>query len=174
MDKLFYYSKSANKLAGKGVNEEVLQYKKYDELNKIKDWRKILSNFYTHEFIYEDKTYNSVEHVFQAKKIEIVDKEKAYWFCKNSENEIGMGDGLIARKNRKLIILKPEELILWDDIKNEIMYEILLAKFTQIPIAKQVLLLTHDAILLHGAKGIPISRQIQLEKVRNELKDILI
>ena len=172
MDKLFYYSKSANKLAGKGVNEEVLNYKIYDELNKIKDWRKILSNFYNHEFTYEDKTYNSVEHVFQAKKIEIVDKEKAYWFCKNSGNDIGMGDGLIARKNRKLIILKPEELIIWNNIKNQIMYKILLAKFTQIPIAKQVLLLTHDAILLHGTKGIPICRQIELEKVRNELKDI--
>ena len=52
MDTLFYYSKSANKLAGKGVNEEVLNYKIYDELNKIKDWRKILSNLYIHEFIY--------------------------------------------------------------------------------------------------------------------------
>ena len=69
MDTLFYYSKSANKLAGKGVNEEVLNYKIYDELNKIKDWRKILSNLYIHEFIYEDKIYNSVEHVFQSKKI---------------------------------------------------------------------------------------------------------
>jgi predicted NAD-dependent protein-ADP-ribosyltransferase YbiA (DUF1768 family) len=142
----------------------------YDELNKIHDWRRILSNLYSHEFIYDDKIYNSVEHAFQSKKIEIVDK--AYWFCKNSGNDIGMGDGLIARKNRKLIILKPEELIIWNNIKNQIMYKILLAKFTQIPIAKQVLLLTHDAILLHGAKGIPICRQIELEKVRNELKDI--
>ena len=170
MDTLFYYSKSANKLAGKGVNEEVLNYKIYDELNKIKDWRKILSNLYIHEFIYEDKTYNSVEHVFQSKKIEIVDKEKAYWFCKNSGNDIGMGDGFIARKNRKLIILKPEELIIWNNIKYQVMYEILLAKFTQISIAKKVLLLTHNAILLHGARGIPICRQIELEQVRNELK----
>ena len=106
MDKLFYYSKSANKTAGKGVNEYVLNYKIYEEINKIKDWRKILSNFYYHEFVYQDKTYNSVEHAFQAKKIEIVDKEKAYWFCKNSGNIIGISDGLIARKNRKIIILK--------------------------------------------------------------------
>ena len=97
---------------------------------------------------------------------------EVFWFCKNSGNDIGMGDGLIARKNRKLIILKPEELIIWNNIKNQIMYKILLAKFTQIPIAKQVLLLTYDAILLHGAKGIPICRQIELEKVRNRLKNI--
>ena len=91
MDKLFYYSKSANKAPGKGANEQVSNYNIYDELNKIKDWRKILSNLYFHEFIYEDKIYNSVEHAFQAKKIEIVDKEKAYWFCKNSGNIIGTG-----------------------------------------------------------------------------------
>ena len=58
------------------------------------------------------------------------------------------------------------------NIKDKIMDDILLAKFTQIPIAKQVLLLTHDAILLHGTRGIPISRQFNIEKVRNKLKNI--
>jgi predicted NAD-dependent protein-ADP-ribosyltransferase YbiA (DUF1768 family) len=171
MDKLFYYSKSANKTAGKGVNEYVLNYKIYEEINKIKDWRKILSNFYYHEFVYQDKTYNSVEHAFQAKKIEIVDKEKAYWFCKNSGNIIGISDGLIARKNRKIIILKTQDLLKWNYIKDEILYDILLSKFSQIPICKQVLLLTNDAILLHGTRGIPVSRQFILEKVRNKFKN---
>lgn len=174
MDKLFYYSKSANKYPGQGVNEYVFNNKIYDELNNIKDWRKILSNLYNHEFIYENKIYNSIEHAFQSKKIEIVDKEKAYWFCKNSGNIIGTSDSLIARKNRKLVILKSEDLIKWNNKKDKILYEILLAKFTQIPIAKQVLLLTHDAILLHGTRGTPISRQIQLEEVRNNLKTNII
>lgn len=172
MDKLFFYSKSANKPAGKGANEQALNYNTYDELNKIKDWRKILSNFYCHEFTYDNKIYNSVEHAFQAKKIEIVDKEKAYWFCKNSGNTIGISDGSIARKNRKIVILENEELNKWDNTKDNIMYDILLEKFTQIPIAKKVLLLTHDAILLHGARGVPISRQFNLEKVRNKLKNM--
>jgi hypothetical protein len=52
------------------------------------------------------------------------------------------------------------------------MEAILLAKFTQIPIAKQVLLLTQTAILLHGTKGIPITRQYELENVRNKIKNI--
>jgi len=174
MDKLFYYSKSANKAPGKGTNELVSNYNIYDELNKIKDWRKILSNLYFHEFIYEDKIYNSVEHAFQAKKIEIVDKEKAYWFCKNSGNIIGISDGLVARKNRKIIILTNEQLNRWNEIKDKIMHDILLAKFTQIPIAKQVLLLTHDAILLHGSRGIPISRQNNLENIRLYLKNNMV
>ena len=76
-DKLFYYSKSANKQAGKGVNEFVSNYNDYNELNKIKDWRKMLSNFYVAEFTYNGKTYYTAEHAFQAKKIEIVDAAKA-------------------------------------------------------------------------------------------------
>jgi predicted NAD-dependent protein-ADP-ribosyltransferase YbiA (DUF1768 family) len=67
-DKLFYYSKSANKQAGKGVNEFVSNYNEYDKLNKIKDWRKMLSNFYVANFTYNAKTYYTVEHAFQAKK----------------------------------------------------------------------------------------------------------
>lgn len=170
IDKLFFYSNSADKYPGKGANEYVVDDKIYKELNDIKDWRKILSNLYNHEFTYENKIYNSVEHAFQSKKIEIVDKEKAYWFCKNSGNTIGISDGLIARKNRKLVILSSKDLIKWNNQKHKILYEILWAKFTQIPIAKKVLLLTHDAILLHGTRGIPISRQLELEEVRNKLK----
>ena len=172
MDQLFYYSKSADKPAGKGTNEITVDYNIYKELNKIKDWRKILSNFYISEFTYDNKIYNSVEHAFQAKKIELVDKDKAYWFCKNSGHIIGIGDGLTARKNRKLVILTSEDLQRWDDIKHKVMEDILLAKFTQVPIAKQVLLLTQTAILLHGTKGIPITRQYELENVRNKIKNI--
>ncbi len=88
-DKLFYYSKSADKPAGRGANEYASNYNDYDKLNKIKNWRKMLGNFYVAEFKYEDKTYYTVEHAFQAKKIELVDKDKSYWFCKESGNIIG-------------------------------------------------------------------------------------
>ena len=172
MDQLFYYSKSEDKPAGKGTNEIAVDYNIYKELNKIKDWRKILSNFYISEFTYDNKIYNSVEHAFQAKKIELVDKDKADWFCKNSGHIIGIGDGLTARKNRKLVILTSENLQIWNNIKHKIMEDILFAKFTQVPIAKQVLLLTQNAILLHGTKGIPITRQYELENVRNKIKNI--
>jgi predicted NAD-dependent protein-ADP-ribosyltransferase YbiA (DUF1768 family) len=171
MDQLFYYSKSADKNAGKGTNEKVVDYDIYDKLNKIKDWRKILSNFYLSEFTYENKIYNSVEHAFQSKKIELADKEKAYWFCKNSGNLISVGDGLTARKNRKLVVLNNDDLEKWNNIKHKVMEEIYLAKFTQIPIAKKVLLLTKNAILLHGTRGIPITRQYDLENVRNKIQN---
>jgi len=137
-DKLFYYSKSANKQVGKGVNEFVSNYNDYNELNKIKDWRKMLSNFYVAEFTYNGKTYYTAEHAFQAK--------------------------------RKLVILDDENIKIWNGIKHNIMKEILLCKFTQNIELGNVLLLTKHAILLHGAKGIPISRQYDLEEVRNYLQ----
>lgn len=169
MDKLFFFSNSADKKAGKGTNEQVNVEQDYTELNKIKDWRKILSNLYCSEFTYDDRTYNSVEHVFQSKKIALVDEEQAFLFCKESGHEIGLGDGYIARKNRKLVVLDEKELTLWNKRKHKLLYKILLAKFTQVPIAKQVLLLTRDATLLHGARGIPMSEQFELEAVRNVL-----
>jgi ribA/ribD-fused uncharacterized protein len=170
-DKLFYYSKSANKQAGKGVNEFVSNYNEYDELNKIKDWRKMLSNFYVAEFNYNGNTYYTAEHAFQAKKIELVDSAKAYLFCIESGNIIGTTkDGNIARKNRKLVILDDERIKIWNEIKHNIMKEILICKFTQNKELGNVLLLTKKAILLHGAKGIPISRQYDLEEVRNSLE----
>ena len=170
-DKLFYYSKSANKQAGKGVNEFVSNYNEYDELNKIKDWRKMLSNFYVAEFNYNGNTYYTAEHAFQAKKIELVDSAKANLFCIESGDIIGTTkDGNIARKNRKLVILDDERIKIWDEIKHNVMKEILICKFTQNKELSNVLLLTKKAILLHGAKGIPISRQYDLEEVRNNLQ----
>ena len=170
-DKLFYYSKSANKQAGKGVNEFVSNYNEYDELNKIKDWRKMLSNFYVADFTYNGKTYYTAEHAFHAKKIELMDAAKANLFCIESGDIIGTTkDGNIARKNRKLVILDYERIKIWDEIKHNVMKEILICKFTQNNELGNVLLLTKKAILLHGAKGIPISRQYDLEEVRNYLE----
>lgn len=137
MDKLFYFSKSQDKPVGKGVNEFCNDPNKYTELNNIKDWRKILSNFYIAPFIYKNKKWNTVEHAFQAEKINLVDSDKAHLFSIDSQNEIGLGDGLIARKNRKLVILNGDKLKLWDSIKNGIMENILYAKFSQNELPKK-------------------------------------
>ncbi len=67
-DKLFYYSKSRDVAPGKGTNEFVENSEIYNELKTIKDWRKILSNFHEYPFSYENYTYKTIEHAFQAKK----------------------------------------------------------------------------------------------------------
>jgi len=178
-DVIFYYSKSANKPAGKGSNEKLIipnDNKKYEELNKIQDWRKILSNFYYAPFKYIGLTYNTAEHAFQGAKISLVNPEKGYWFSVDSGNQIGQStDGETARKNRKLIELTSLQLKQWNEIKSKTMEDILYAKFSQNELPKQVLLATKDAILSHGTgRGADITRQFELENVRERLRSLLI
>lgn len=169
MDKLFYFSKSQDKLPGKGANEFVQNSTLYTELSNIKDWRKILSNFYISPFVYHEKTYHSVEHAFQSEKIRLVNQEKGDWFSLESNHEIGKGDGLIARKNRKLVVLTKDQLQKWDSIKSKIMQDILFCKFSQVPYANHVLKLTKNAELWHSGGREKPSRQYELENVRRQL-----
>jgi ribA/ribD-fused uncharacterized protein len=170
MDHLFYFSKSANKPAGRGANEYVQQPHAYTELNTFPHWRKVLSNFYVHPFEWRGRKWNSVEHVFQSQKIAIVSPEKAEWFTLDSGHDIGRGDGEMARKHRKLVILNAQQLHQWNKIKSTILEEALYAKFSQVPLAQQVLVATGDAALLHGTRGIPVQRQMELEHVRRRVK----
>jgi len=170
MDKLCFYSGSADVCAGRGVHEYVKDVSNYRELNKIKHWRKILSNFYVSPFLYENKEWNTVEHAFQSKKIALQSMEKADWFHKHSGHAIGQGDGFIARKNRKIMILSPENLERWDFMKKDILEKILLAKFSQDKLCKKTLISTLDAELWHSVHSDPV-RQFELENVRTYFKN---
>lgn len=168
-DKLCYYSKSRNVDAGKGKNEFVNDYSNYEELNKIDNWRRILSNFYVEPFTYEDKTFNSVEHAFQSYKIALVDEIKAGFFTLESGHPIGQGDGSIAQKNRKLVILNKEQLEYWDSIKHDIMTNITKQRILQSETYKNVLQLTLNAELWHVIVRKGIVRNKYLEELRDEL-----
>ena len=169
-DKLCYYSKSKNAPVSKGVNEFIKDYSLYSELNKIVNWRKILSNFYTEPFTYEGKIYNSVEHVFQSYKIALVNKEKAEYFTVNSNHHIGLGDGSVAQKNRKLVILNKEQLEYWENIKHNLMKDITLQRILQSKIYRNILLLTHNAELWHVVVRKGIVRNKYLEELRYSLE----
>ena len=168
-DKLCYYSKSKNVVAGKGQNEFVNDISTYEELNKIDNWRKILSNFYVEPFTYEGKTYNSVELAFQAKKIALVNNEKAYYFTIESNHIIGLGDGSIAQKNRKIVLLNKEQLNHWDTVKHDIMKDITEQRILQSEIYKRVLFLTKDAELWHVIMRKGIVRNKYLEDLRENM-----
>jgi len=170
-DKLCYYSKSANAPAGKGKNEFANNLTDYAELNKIANWRRILSNFYVEDFIFEDKTYKSVEHAFQSAKIALVDIEKAKYFTVDSGHPIGNGDGAIAQKNRKLVVLNADQLAHWDTIKNDIMTAITLQRILQSDTYKNVLLLTGKAELWHVISRKGIVRNVYLEELRDAVTD---
>ena len=172
-DTLFFYSKSARKPAGKGANESVANPEEYSQLNEITDWRKVLSNFYFAPFIYNGATYNTIEHALQSEKIRLVEPEKAKWFSVESGNYIGQGDGFIARKNSKTVTLNEEDTLKWNEIKNTVLHTLLLAKFTQVIIARHVIISTRQAALLHrSTRGGSIQRQFILEKIRSLLQEL--
>ena len=168
-DKLYFYSKSRDVAPGKGTNEVVENVSLYEELTKIKDWRKILSNFHMCPFKYEGYTYNTIEHVFQAKKIEIVDKEKAHYFTLESGHDIGQGDGEIARKNRKLVKLDNDELKLWATMKDKVMHDAALQKYMTCKEAQNVLKATNGSQLWHIVSRSKPVRFEHLEKIRSLL-----
>jgi predicted NAD-dependent protein-ADP-ribosyltransferase YbiA (DUF1768 family) len=168
-DKLYFYSKSADKAPGKGANEFVQDASLYTQLNNIKDWRKVLSNFHMCPFKYDGHTYNTIEHVFQGKKIELADKEKGLLFTLESGHEIGKGDGEIARKHRKLIKLSPELLQKWGQMRDKVMHDASVAKYKACPEAQAVLKATNSAQLWHVVPRSKPVRFEHLEEIRNEM-----
>ena len=168
MDRLFFYSKSADKKPGHGANESVQDPQKYRVLSLIPHWRRTLSNFHVDPFVFEGKTYNSIEHVFQSKKIALVDPEKADFFTMESGHPIGQGDGALAQKNRKLVLLGKEHLQKWSQISGRVMEEAARAKFLQCTKAMVVLLATQDAELWHVVPRKKPVRFEHLEKIREE------
>lgn len=174
VDKLYFHSKSKDVAPGKGVNEVVNDAKVYEELRHIKDWRKVLSNFHMFPFKYKDYTYNTIEHVYQSQKIALVCPEKAYLFTLESGDDIGKGDGCIARKNRKLIVINTDMLSKWSKLKDEVMYEAAISKYKTCPEASKILRSTGEAELWHlVCRSKYHDRFEHLERVRDILNDEL-
>jgi ribA/ribD-fused uncharacterized protein len=168
-DRLYYFSGSADKMPGKGANEYITDPNKYVKLGKIPNWRKMLSNFYVAPFEVLSVRWNSVEHMFQSYKINIVNPQLAWTFSLNSQSPLSLGDGSVAQKNRKAAILSSDQIKQWDEMKDSVLYAALKGKFTQHPELRELLLATNNAELWHGAARTPASRQFLLERVRSEL-----
>ncbi len=168
-DRLYYFSRSRDVAPGSGVNENIGNINNYIVLRGIADWRKKLSNFYPTPFDVSGFRWNSVEHMFQGYKLNLVNPQLAYTFSLNSQSPLSFADGSEAQKQRKAAILSPEQLAQWDAMKDNVLYHALKAKFTQNPELRNLLLATGTAELWHGAPRTPASRQYILEKVRSEL-----
>lgn len=169
IDKLFFYSKSKDVDPGKGANEEIESIEDYINLKGYPNFRRVLSNFHVCPFKFEGHTYNSIEHVFQAKKVALADQDKAFLFTIESGHEIGSGDGQIAQKNRKLVVLSKEVLHRWDLIKADVMKRAAIQKYIACKQAREILMATNKAQLWHIVSRKKPVRFVHLEEIRTQL-----
>lgn len=107
--------------------------------SSIKEFRGLyhfLSNFHEASVYWDGITYRNNEAAFQSAKL--VDKNERLQFTDMSPNE--------AKKLGRVVALRKD----WEDVKLNIMYEIVKAKFTQNEGLTIRLLETGDALLEEG------------------------
>eukprot|EP00347_Sterkiella_histriomuscorum_P005823 403355134 len=96
-----------------------------------------MSNFSRHQLEYKGKQWATSEHAFQVQKFYDDEIQERIRACKTPM--------LAAKLGRDRTLPRVDN---WDGVRNEIMFEILVAKFTQNENIKQKLLATGDAILV--------------------------
>ena len=96
-----------------------------------------LSNFAVSPIIYENKTWPTVEHIFQAMKT-----------LDNTEREIIRLSATPGKAKRlgKKVTLRPE----WESVKKSVMLTCVKLKFSQNSELKEKLLSTNDSLLIEG------------------------
>jgi predicted NAD-dependent protein-ADP-ribosyltransferase YbiA (DUF1768 family) len=121
----------------------------YRALAAIPNWRKVLSNFHAFPFEYKGRTYRTIEHAFQAAKIALVSPERAEEFTVESGTPLGLGDGLTARRARKMVVLDKPTIARWGAMSRHVMAEASIAKYAACSEARHVLEATGQAQLWH-------------------------
>lgn len=104
---------------------------------KIKDAYGEFSNFSKHPITLKGKSWPTTEHYFQAMKFEGTEYEEKVRLCKGpfSAAEMGRDKSLPLRKD-------------WEEVKEIIMEEALLAKIDQHKSIKELLISTDDAEII--------------------------
>ena len=171
-DKLVFFFKSEDDLPGKGVKEHINIITKYEKLSQIKDWRKMLSDFYIHPFIVDEEEWLTVDHFVHACKFRKLQDPNYYKYYKtftSNGGEIWSKDPTLAwfagqagKKTRegnkynsaKLYNKVPQNIDPRPDftsrnIDKKAMTIARFAKFSQNKELKNVLLETNDADLFH-------------------------
>jgi predicted NAD-dependent protein-ADP-ribosyltransferase YbiA (DUF1768 family) len=84
-----------------------------------------------------------------------------------------MAGGRAARKARKMVILSPAQLAVWDAQKKQVMQVLWKDKFTQNLAAKRILLATRQSQLWHIMPRAAPERWVGLEELRHQLSQTL-
>lgn len=173
-DRFFFYSQSRDVLPGHGANERG-DPNHYKSLSSIRDWRKMLSNFWIEPFEAEGAHYASVEHYYHSKKFPLF-PEWQKQFTMESESEISKNPAMAKGAGRKTgkyqkrqirpIRITADPRVFKKENNDRIFIVGMFSKFTQSKRLKEALLATGNVQLWHiVSRGKPI-RFTYLEKVR--------
>jgi hypothetical protein len=184
--RFMFYSKSGDSKPGKGAGEYILPEDegKFDELSKIKDWRKKLSNFWIAPFILHGKRWASVEHYYQGSKFKGT-PEFYNKFSLDSGSELSKdpvlakaAGGKTGKFQRKRI--RPKEIVIDSDFfqgktgqlyrRSDLeMNKAQDSKFIYNDELAHLLKLTKNAKLIHYQRGGPSVIFYNLMKLRADL-----
>lgn len=127
------------------------------------------SNFAPYPIVLKGKTWPTSEHYFQARKFAGTEHEDAVRLANTP-----MEAALMGRDRKRP--LRPD----WDDVKDDVMREVLHAKFTQHPELRDILLSTGGAEIVehtisdnYWADGGDGSGRNMLGKLLMEIRDCL-
>lgn len=95
-----------------------------------------LSNFYPCKVPYQGKTYKSSEAAYQAQKTSNIELRQEF-------ETLSARD---AKRRGRMLELRKD----WEEVKDNIMYEICYSKFVNNPIIARKLIATKDAELVEG------------------------
>jgi hypothetical protein len=108
----------------------------YKMITVFRDDYCFLSNFYYYPFSYKNFSYKTAEHAYQAEKTDSVDEKLLIISQKTPSNAKRLGYKVNLKSN-------------WNFIKNNIMEDIIRAKFRE-PVLARLLLLTGTDYLIEG------------------------
>ena len=160
----FYENSGDIYLPGKGPNEKIPDQLilEFASLAKEKQWRKKLSNFWNQTFMLDGKNWASVVHFIEGSKFKNEHRDfydsfsldsgsdlskdaKKAWYASHSKNGLYKGERL-----------RDETIKIDSDFNEEkrqkLLFQAQMAKFTQNPELKHILLNTKNAMLLHQRK----------------------
>tara|TARA_Y100000816_G_scaffold289836_1_gene277144 strand:- start:7273 stop:9306 length:2034 start_codon:yes stop_codon:yes gene_type:complete len=173
-----FYHRSLNKAPGKGTGEKIhppekrIEYSSLTPKGKYKDWRRKLDNKWYHEetpFHLDNYKWNSVVHYLEANKW-INNKDIYFDYTSESGSRVSkdVDSAIEASKKHKSSGNMPDPNFIGRK-EDQLTFNAMNAKFTQIPEFKKLLMSTKNATLNKYEPGKPPSVDQNLIKIRNTL-----
>jgi hypothetical protein len=180
---VFYEKSSSGPKGGKGNGEKTDNVLKYNTLNSIKDWRRMLDDNWIMPVTIDNKRWNSVSHYYLGSQFKKGFPDYYLLFSLDSESNISKDIKEARDEYNKVIKTKksalkdgtitpdPDFFTVKENPTNEMERKTALeAKFTQNLNLKQALLETKDAKLSHFQRGKESEPDILLMKLRKQLQ----